>query len=258
MTDKLVSIVMPTYCCGDYLADSVASVRAQTWTDWELLMVDDCSPDGTYELAQKLAAEDDRIRLFQTPANSGPAAARNMALENARGKYVAFLDSDDLWKPEKLEKQIAFMERTGAKFSCTAYDRVSQDGKTVLVRVTPFKKSDYNKVLYMANPVGNSTAMYDREALGEFRVPPIRKRNDFALWLAVLKKTDYAWGMGECLGCYRVRETSVSSDKIDLLRYQWELYRHIEGLNLLQVAGAFLGLAYIKTFHPTWRREEGT
>ena len=258
MTEKLVSIVMPTYCCGEYLRESVASVRAQSWENWELLMVDDCSPDDTYALAQELASADGRIRLFKTPVNSGPYAARNIALENARGKYVAFLDSDDLWKRDKLAKQIAFMERTGAKFSCTAYDRISQDGKTILGRVTPFAKADYNKVLYLANPVGNSTAMYDREALGEFRVPPIRKRNDFALWLAVLKRTDFVWGMGECLGCYRVRENSVSSSKIKLLRYQWELYRHIEGLNLLQVALAFGGLAYIKLFHPTWRTEEGT
>ena len=105
----------------------------------------------------------------------------------------------------------------------------------------------------MANPVGNSTAMYDRDALGEFRVPPIRKRNDFALWLAVLKKTDYVWGMGDCLGCYRVQENSVSSDKIDLLKYQWELYRHVEKLSLPRVALAFAGLCYIKIFHPTWR-----
>ena len=253
MTEKLVSIVMPTYCCGEYLRESVASVRAQSWENWELLMVDDCSPDDTYALAQELASADGRIRLFKTPVNSGPYAARNIALENARGKYVAFLDSDDLWKRDKLAKQIAFMERTGAKFSCTAYDRISQDGKTILGRVTPFAKADYNKVLYLANPVGNSTAMYDREALGEFRVPPIRKRNDFALWLSILKKTDYVWGLDECLACYRVRENSVSSRKGKLLRYQWELYRRIEGLDLARTALAFAGLAYNKLFHPTWR-----
>ena len=259
MSEKLVSIIMPAYRCAAYLPYSVASVRAQSWSNWELLIADDCSPDDTYETAARLAREDERIRLLQTPDNSGPAAARNLALSNARGSYVAFLDSDDLWKPEKLSRQIAFMERTGAKFSCTAYDRISQDGKRILGRVTPFKKADYNKVLYMANPVGNSTAMYDRDALGEFRVPPIRKRNDFALWLSVLKKTDYVWGMGECLGSYRVQENSVSSNKVDLLRYQWQLYRHIEGLSLPRTALAFAGLCYIKTFHPTWRtaREEG-
>ena len=252
MSEKLVSIIMPTFLCSRFLPLSVASVQAQTWQNWELLIADDCSPDDTYSIASALAEKDSRIRLLRTKENAGPAAARNLALSNARGNYVAFLDSDDLWKPEKLEKQIAFMRRTGAQFSCTAYDRISEDG-TVLGRVTPFQKADYKKVLYMANPVGNSTAMYDRDALGEFRVPPIRKRNDFALWLSILKKTDYAWGMEECLACYRVRENSVSSGKLDLLKYQWELYRHVEGLSLPQVALAFAGLCYIKVFHPTWR-----
>lgn len=259
MSEKLVSIIMPAYCCSKYLPLSVASVQAQTWQNWELLIADDCSPDDTYETASRLAEHDPRIRVLRTAGNSGPAAARNLALSNARGSYVAFLDSDDLWKPEKLSRQIAFMGRTGARFSCTAYDRISQDGSTILGRVTPFKKADYNKVLYMANPVGNSTAVYDRDALGEFRVPHIRKRNDFALWLSILKKTDYVWGMGECLACYRVQENSVSSNKIDLLKYQWELYRHVEGLSLPKTVLAFAGLCYIKTFHPTWRTapEEG-
>lgn len=253
MGEKKVSIVMPAYCCAEPLRQSVASVCAQTWQDWELLIVDDCSPDDTFAAAEALAARDDRIRVFRTPCNSGPAAARNLALENAGGRYIAFLDSDDLWLPEKLEKQIAFMERTGALFSCTAYDRISEDGKTALGRVTPFAEADYWKVLYTANPVGNSTAMYDREALGEIRVPLIRKRNDFALWLAVLKKTDLVYGMSECLGCYRVRKNSVSSDKLELIKYQWTLYRRVEGLSLPRVALAFAGLCYAMIWRPTWR-----
>lgn len=249
----LVSVVMPAFRDGERLRESVASVQAQSWENWELLVVDDCSPDDTFAVAQALSAEDGRIRALQTPSNSGPGEARNVALENARGKYVAFLDSDDLWLPGKLERQIAFMQSVGAAFSCTAYDRISEDGERVLGRVTPYPRADYRKVLYTANPVGNSTAMYDREALGEFRVPPIRKRNDFALWLAILKKTDYVWGMDECLACYRVRENSVSARKGKLLRYQWELYRRIEGLDLARTALAFAGLAYNKLFHPTWR-----
>ncbi len=249
----LVSVIMPAYRSADVIAQSVASVQAQTVTDWELLIVDDCSPDRTYETAGALADADARIRLFQTPTNSGPAAARNIALENARGRYAAFLDSDDLWLPEKLEKQIAFMEDTGAAFSCTAYDRIAPDG-TVLGRVTPFAKADYRKVLYFANPVGNSTAMIDRRVLGEVRVPMIRKRNDFALWLAALKVTDYVFGMEDCLALYRVGEGTVSSNKLDLIRYQYRLYHDIEHLSLPRTALAFAGLAYNKLFHPTWKR----
>ena len=252
--EKLVSIVMPAYRDGELLRQSVASVRAQTWKNWELLLVDDCSPDDTWDVARALAEEDDRIRLFRTETSSGPAAARNIALENARGKYVAFLDSDDLWKPEKLARQIAFMERTGAAFSCTAYDRISEDGSRILGRVVPFAKADYDKVLYTANPVGNSTAVYDREVLGELRVPLIRKRNDFALWLAALKKTDFVYGLGDCLGAYRVRKNSVSSRKTQLIRYQWQLYRNVEGLSLPKTLLAFAGLFWVMLFRPTWRR----
>ena len=252
----LVSVIMPAYRCADTLTESVGSVQVQTMADWELLIVDDCSPDATFALACELAAGDGRIRVLQTPGNAGPAAARNLALDNARGRYAAFLDSDDLWLPEKLEKQLDFMRRKDAAFSCTAYDRITESGE-VLGRVTPFARADYDKVLFYANPVGNSTAMFDREAVGEVRVPPIRKRNDFALWLSVLKKIPYVYGMDECLARYRVRTDSVSSDKLGLLRYQWQLYRDVEGLSLPKTALAFAGLGYTQLFHPTWHGRKG-
>ena len=180
-----------------------------------------------------------------------PAAARNIALDNATGRYAAFLDSDDVWLPEKLARQVAFMEKKKAAFSCTSYDRVDEDG-TVLNRVTPFEKADYDKVLFYANPVGNSTAMIDRQVLGDLRAPMIRKRNDFALWLAALKKTDYVYGMSECLARYRVRKSSVSSNKMNLVRYQWRLYRDVEKLGPGKLILAFAGLAYVQAFRPTW------
>ena len=169
-------------------------------------------------------------------------------------EYRAFLDSDDEWLPEKLERQIAFMRKKNAAFSCTAYDRVDENGN-VLNRVTPFEKADYGKVLFYANPVGNSTAMFDRETLGDLRVPAIRKRNDFALWLAALKVTDYVYGMSDCLARYTVRVSSVSSNKRRLIRYQWQLYRQVEHLSLARTLWAFTGLVYIKLAHPTWRGE---
>ena len=247
----LVSVIMPAYCGGAGIRRSVASVQAQTVDDWELLVVDDCSPDDTYVQLHALAEEDCRIRVFRTPVNSGPAAARNIALDNAAGRYAAFLDSDDIWLSEKLERQIGFMREKNAAFSCTAYERVAEDG-TVLGCVTPFEKADYRKVLFYANPVGNSTAMIDREVLGELRAPMIRKRNDFALWLAVLKVTDYVYGMKDCLAQYTVRTGSVSSNKADLLRYQWQLYRDVEKLDMGKTLLAFAGLVYTKIAHPTW------
>ena len=252
----LVSVIMPAYNSAGSLERSVGSVKAQTVSDWELLIVDDCSSDGTYDAALALSREDARVRVFSTERNSGPAAARNIALENACGRYAAFLDSDDEWLPEKLERQIAFMREKSAAFSCTAYDRVDEEGN-VLNRVTPFEKADYDKVLFYANPVGNSTAMFDREILGGLRVPAIRKRNDFALWLAALKVTDHVYGMSECLARYTVRTSSVSSNKRDLIRYQWQLYRGVERLSLARTLWAFTGLVYIKLAHPTWRGERG-
>ena len=252
--EPLVSVIMPAYNSSGSLKRSVGSVKAQTVSDWELLIVDDCSSDGTYDAALALSREDRRVRAFCTERNSGPAVARNIALENARGRYAAFLDSDDEWLPEKLERQIAFMRKKNAAFSCTAYDRVDENGN-VLNRVTPFEKADYGKVLFYANPVGNSTAMFDRETLGDLRVPEIRKRNDFALWLAALKVTDYVYGMSDCLARYTVRVSSVSSNKRRLIRYQWQLYRQVEHLSLARTLWAFTGLVYIKLAHPTWRGE---
>lgn len=248
----LVSVIMPAYCSGDVISRSIGSVEAQTVEDWELLVVDDCSPDDTYERLLSLSTADRRIRVFRTSENSGPAAARNIALENACGRYAAFLDSDDLWMSDKLERQIAFMSEKRAAFSCTAYDRVSEDG-TILGRVTPYEKADYRKVLYYANPVGNCTAMIDRKVLGDLRVPMIRKRNDFALWLKALKITDYVYGMKDCLAQYTVRSSSVSSNKADLLRYHWQLYREVERLDMGRIMLAFAGLAYTQIAHPTWR-----
>lgn len=247
----IVSVIMPAYKCSGLLRESVASVQAQTVQEWELLIVDDCSPDDTYETACKLASQDGRIRAFQTPGNAGPGEARNIALSNARGKYTAFLDSDDLWLPEKLERQIDFMEEKDARFSCTAYDRVDESGE-LLGRVWPFPEADYRKVLYTGNPVGNSTAMYLREGLEDLRVPPIRKRNDFALWLKILHTVPRVYGLQEPLAVYRVRKTSVSSNKRRLISYQWKLYREIERLSMVRSALAMAGVFWCKLTHPTW------
>lgn len=247
----LVSVIMPAYKCAALLRESVASVQAQTLPDWELLIVDDCSPDDTYETAQELAAQDHRIRAFQTAGNAGPGEARNVALANANGVYAAFLDSDDLWRPEKLERQIAFMKEKSARFSCTAYDRVDESG-ALLGRVWPFPEADYRKVLYTGNPVGNSTAMFLREGLEALRVPPIRKRNDFALWLEMLHTVPKVYGIQEPLAVYRVRESSVSSNKRKLIAYQWQLYREIEGLNVARSVLAMAGVVWCKLTHPTW------
>lgn len=227
----LVSVVMPAYNCGRYIAQAIQSVIGQTVVDWELQIVDDCSTDDTQAVVQRLAAQDARIHYTRLAQNGGPAAARNQALRRAAGRYVAFLDSDDLWEPDKLERQIAFMERTGAKFSATAYDQMDESGSALPTICLPPHRTDYRKMLLLSNPIGNSTVMFDQRALGRFEVPPIRKRNDFALWLKILKATPCCMGMDDVLTHYRVRTDSISSNKLAQAQYHWRLYREIERLS---------------------------
>ena len=225
----LVSIIMPTYNCAAFIAGTLDSVLAQTITDWEIQIADDCSTDNTVEVLKPYLEKYPNIHYHCLEKNGGPAAARNEAMKRATGKYLAFLDSDDIWFPEKLEKQIAFMEKTGAKMSCTAYAWMDAEGQPLHTVMIPPKKTSYGKCIRLSNPIGNLTVMYDREALGDFRVPMIRKRNDFALWLQILKKTDYCYGMEEVLGAYRMgRAGSVSHNKLSQAKYHWQLYHEIE------------------------------
>lgn len=226
----LVSVIMPTYNCARFIAASIQSVIEQTLTDWEMLIVDDGSTDNTYELIGPYLEKYPNIRYSCLAENSGPSAARTEAIRKAEGKYIAFLDSDDIWMPEKLQKQTAFMQETGAVFSCTAYEQIDEKGKRLHQVLIPPEKTDYRKMLRLSCPVGNLTAMYDQEALGKYEVPPIRKRNDFALWLKILKDTEYCAGMPEVLAQYRVRAGSASYNKPKLIRYQWALYHKIERL----------------------------
>lgn len=231
----LVSVIMPTYNCGSFIAQSIDSVLAQTVTDWELQIVDDCSTDNTVQVLQPYLEKYKNIHYYCLEKNGGPAAARTEAMKRASGKYLAFLDSDDVWLPEKLEKQLAFMKQTGAAMSCTAYQQMDADGNPLHVTVIPPKKVSYRSCIRLSNPIGNLTVMYDQEALGRFEVPPIRKRNDFALWLQILKKTEYCYGMEEPLAVYRLgRAGSVSHNKLGQAKYHWQLYHEIEGHSVIR------------------------
>lgn len=231
----LVSIIMPTYNCGNFIEQSLQSVIAQTVTDWEIELVDDCSTDNTYEVLVKYLQKYPNIHYHRLDENCGPAVARTEAIRRAGGKYVAFLDSDDLWMPEKLEKQIKFMEYSEAMFSATGYACVDEEGKDLNRVYIPPEKTTYKSCIRLSNPIGNLTAMYNQQVLGKFEVPMIKKRNDFALWLQILKKVDYCYGMKEVLGIYRKgREGSVSSNKLNQAKYHWQLYHNIEKHNILR------------------------
>lgn len=231
----LVSVIMPTYNCGKYIADSIDSVISQTVSDWELQIVDDCSTDNTAEIVKPYLEKYSNIHYSCLPANVGPAVARTEAIRRSSGKYCAFLDSDDLWMPDKLEKQVAFMQSNGILFSCTAYRQMDALGHDLDTIIVPPHKTSYQKCIRLSNPIGNLTAMYDQEALGKFEVPPIKKRNDFALWLQILKKTPYCYGMDDVLGRYRLgRPESVSKNKLGQAQYHWQLYHDIEKHNFFR------------------------
>ncbi len=232
----LVSVILPTYNCGKFIAQSIDSVIAQTVTDWEICIVDDCSTDNTREVLQPYVQKYPNIHYTRLAKNGGPAVARTEAMRQAKGKYIAFLDSDDLWTPDKLQKQIAYMEENQVLFSCTAYQHMDEAGNLAEVIQVPPKKTGYRKMLYMSNPIGNLTVMYNREALGDYEVPAIKKRNDFALWLKILRDVPYCAGMPEVLAYYRVRSNSVTttSTKLQLVKYHWSLYREYEKLPFWQ------------------------
>ena len=231
MTDKLVSIITPTYNCAKYIGRTIESVQAQTYTNWEMIIVDDQTKDNTKEIVEGYMKDDSRIKYHLLEVNSGAAVARTTAMELAKGSYMAFLDSDDIWTPNKLKKQLYWMEKTGHAFTCTAYEQIDEDDKLLGKTIKTITQTDYNRLL-LDCPVGNSTVMYNVEKMGKFEVPNIRKRNDDALWLTMLKKEKYIWGMPDVLMKYRIRQNSISSNKLKVIKYHWILYREIEHLSI--------------------------
>ncbi len=250
MTERstgLVSVVMPTYNSAEFIEESIQSVQAQTYRYWELILVDDCSTDDTELIVARIADLDHRIRYHRLAVNSGAAIARTKAMELAAGQYIAFLDSDDLWRPDKLARQLEFLQRTGARIVCTAYDHIDEAGTPIGRRVhKPKKHADYNDVL-LSCPIGNSSVLFDAGTLGIFVVPNIRKRNDDALWLQMLKKEKYILGMSDVLMSYRVRANSISANKWSLVRYHWTLYRDIEHLSVPRSAFHIVVWGALKT-----------
>jgi glycosyltransferase involved in cell wall biosynthesis len=229
--EDLISIITPTYNCGKFIGETIESVQKQSYPHFEMIIVDDCSTDNTKEIVERYALQDNRIKYHLLEENSGAAVARTKAMELATGKYMAFLDSDDLWTEDKLERQLAFMQQNGYAFTCTAYEQADEDGVLLEKIIKTKPKTDYNGVL-LTCPVGNSTVMYNVEEMGKFAVPNVRKRNDDALWLQMLKKEKYIYGMPDVLMQYRIRANSISSNKLALVKYHWILYRDIEHLSV--------------------------
>ena len=227
MTDGLVSIIMPNYNCEKFIDETIKSVLAQTYGNWELLIVDDCSTDGSIKIINSYCEKDERIKLFPNDKNCGAAASRNKALREAKGRWIAFLDSDDLWTPEKLEKQIAFMDSNNYKFSYTAYKQVDEQTKPLNVAVTGPGKISRRKMFRYCY-IGCLTVMYDCSKIGIVQIPVeiANGENDYAIWLKIAKRYD-CYYMGEFLSLYRVRKNSLSHKhiKLKMIKNHYRLFR---------------------------------
>lgn len=222
---------MPAYNAARFIGDAIRSVQAQTFGDWELVIIDDVSSDDTAAIVTAAAERDGRIAFHRLTERSGGAVARNTAMERATGRYIAFLDADDMWLPEKLEAQLAFMRETRAAFSFSAYQAVDADGNRTGRVISVPESVDYAQLL-RGSPIGCLTAMYDREVCGLVLMPLIRKRQDYALWLKIVRQVGKAYGLQQCLGLYRVHAGSLSSNKLSAAHYTWKVYREIERLPL--------------------------
>ena len=229
----LVSIIMPSYNTASFIAESIRAVCAQTLQDWELIIVDDCSEDNTDEVVKPFL-EDPRIKYYKNKRNSGAALSRNKALSEAKRKWIAFLDSDDLWMPEKLEKQIDFMEKNDYHFSYTNYAEIDVDGKRNGITVTGPKRITKTGFFNYCWP-GCLTVMYDRVTVGLIQIVDIKKNNDYAMWLKVCQKAD-CYLLDEELALYRRGRTgSVSTQSIKtMIGWHYKLYREAEGQNPIE------------------------
>lgn len=229
----LASIITPAFNCIDYLADAVDSVRAQTRTDWEHIIVDDGSSDGTFDAIREHTARDPRTRILRNDLNLGPAVARNRGIEAARGRFIAFLDSDDLWLPTKLDQQINFMLDRGVALSYTNYTKISdKDGTPVGHVVSPDLVNERD--LLRSNVIACSTAMYDTAVAGRVFMPLVRKRQDWGLWLRLARMGLGGANVGQTLVRYRVRSGSVSSNKMMAMVYTWRFFRDVAALPLYE------------------------
>jgi len=240
---SLVSIITPSYNSSKFIKDCVASVFSQTYKNWEMIIVDDCSKDNSKEIISELSTKDKRIKPIFLEKNVGAAEARNAAIRQSKGKYVAFLDSDDLWNPKKLEKQLSFMYENEIAFSYTNYQFMSENGEDLSNIISAPEKMTYDS--YLKNTIiGCLTVIIDREKSGKFEMPNIRSSHDMALWLLIMKRGFSAYGLDENLARYRIVSTSNTAIKWHAAKDVWKVYRQVEKLSFIYSTWCFVWYAF--------------
>ncbi|SFC56097.1 glycosyltransferase family 2 protein [Flavobacterium phragmitis] len=242
--NDLVSILTPTYNTEKFIRATIESVQNQTYENWEMILVDDGSTDQTVSVIEEFAQKDSKIKVFKLEKNSGNGFARNVALDKASGKYIAYLDSDDLWRSDKLEKQIQFLKAKNLHFTFSYYDCIGEEGNDLNRRVENPQPLTY-KQLFFCNYVGNLTAIYDAEYFGKIKLESSQKRQDWRIWLTILKQIKTAEAIPEPLAFYRIRKDSISSSKFKLIKHNFGVYREFHGYNL--VFSIFLMMRFLFT-----------
>jgi glycosyltransferase involved in cell wall biosynthesis len=231
--ESLVSIVTPTYNSEAFILQTIESVQNQTYKNWEMIIVDDCSIDNTANIVIEKATSDKRISFIRLDQNSGPAKARNAGIEKVSGKYMTFLDADDIWFPEFISTSIETIIKNQVFFVFSSYRRSNEELEFVYSDFIVPQKVTYTDIL-KSNSISCLTAFIDIEKLGKKRMPDIFKRQDMGLWLQYLKEIPFAFGIQKPMAIYRIRENSLSRKKSKLLKYQWQFYREVEHLSIFQ------------------------
>ena len=240
-----ISIITPVYNCERYINKTIESVINQTYLNWELLLVDDCSTDDSATIIKEYVEKDSRIKYYKLDKNSGAAVTRNFALQKSDGRFIAYLDSDDLWKSEKLEKQIKFMLENKYAFTCTDYEKIDEEGKSLNKIIKIPKKVDYD--LFLRNTIIQTVGvMVDTKITGKdiLVMPNIRRRQDAATWCQLLKNGYDCYECPENLSYYRTVSDSLSSNKFKAVKMNWYWYRKIEKLPLWKACYCFIGYAF--------------
>ena len=241
--NSLVSIITPSYNSENFIKECIESVIAQTYTNWEMLIVDDCSIDNSREKIKSNSGKNKKIKKIFLEKNVGAAEARNIAVRKAEGKYIAFLDADDLWESHKLEKQISFMETEDIAFSFSTYQPMSDDESRLYSIIHAPKIVTYSSYL-KKTIIGCLTVIIDREKTGGFEMPNIRSSHDMALWLLIMRRGFAAYGLDENLARYRIVSTSNTANKWRAAKDVWMVYRQFEKLSFFYSIWCFLNYAF--------------
>lgn len=226
----LISIITPVYNAEHTILETIRSAQNQTYVNWEMILVDDASKDRSVEVIKEAAAQDQRLQLVSLPQNQGAAHARNEAMDHSKGEFIAFLDSDDRWESQKLEIQLKQMLEQNWAFSFTDYKEVDEDGEFIRTSTVDRPFLTYHDLL-KHNDIGCLTVMIDKSKVGKMKMNSIKARQDYVLWLALTKKGFHAYHINCSLAWYKQSSQSLSSNKLEMAKLNWKVYRHIEGLS---------------------------